>query len=511
MASIEQLMAESLERLHDLQQQNPNLVLKGTEQLSRLHLKRLLDNGWLTEVMKGWYIPSRPGSEGDTTVWYTSYWHFVKAYLQSRYGDDWIIMPDQSLDIISGKTTVPGQLIIKSPKAGNTIVNLPFGHSILPLRGELPNDKYIEPLYGLNLYSLESALISASPIYYEREEMSARICLSMIKDSTEMQKLLVEPGATTRAGRLAGAFRNNGQSGIADDILKVMREFGYRVTETDPFISAPKVPFRMETSPYAARIRQMWSNMREQVIANFPVQPSAIEDIDSYIANVDEKYIDDAYHSLSIEGYQVSKELIDKVRSGNWKPDDDDKEHKRALVARGYYQAFNSVKDSIIKILKGENSGEVVEDDHSTWYRQMWMPFVTAGILKPSDLIGYRRSQVYIRGSKHIPLNPEAVSDAMTVLFELLKSETDARVRAVLGHFICVFIHPYMDGNGRMARFLLNTMLASGGYAWTIVPLSKREEYMKALEKASVYGDITDFTRIIAELVKNQNKPRDKE
>ena len=62
-----------------------------------------------------------------------------------------------------------------------------------------------------------------------------------------------------------------------------------------------------------------------------------------------------------------------------------------------------------------------------------------------------------------------------------------------------------------MARFLLNTMLASGGYAWTIVPLNKREEYMKAREKASVYGDITDFTRIIAELVKNQNKPRDKE
>ena len=157
-------MAESLERLHDLQQQNPNLVLKGAEQLSRVHLKRLLDNGWLTEVMKGWYIPSRPGSEGDTTVWYTSYWHFVKAYLQSRFGDDWIIMPDQSLDIISGKTTVPEQLIIKSPKAGNTIVKLPFGHSILPLRGELPNDRYIEPLYGLNLYSLEKALISASPI-----------------------------------------------------------------------------------------------------------------------------------------------------------------------------------------------------------------------------------------------------------------------------------------------------------------------------------------------------------
>ncbi|MBD5233133.1 MAG: cell filamentation protein Fic [Bacteroidales bacterium] len=505
MASIEQLLAESLERLHSLQQQNPNLVIKGTEQLPRVHLNRLLVNGWLTEVMKGWYIPSRPGSEGDTTVWYTSYWHFVKAYLQSRYGDNWVIMPDQSLDIISGKTTVPEQLIIKSPKAGNTIVNLPFGHSILPLRGDLPQDKYIEPAYGLNLYTLENALIFASPIYFKREEISARICLSLIKDSTELQRLLVEPGATTRAGRIAGAFRNNGQNSIADEVLKMMRDFGYKVVETDPFDTISKVSFRPDISPYAARIRQMWGNMREQVIENFPLLPSDTEDIDSYIANVDEKYLEDAYHSLSIEGYQVTKQLIDNVRSGKWKPDDEDKDHKRALVARGYYQAFNAVKESIIEILKGKNSGEVVEEEHGSWYRQMWMPFVTVGILRPTDLIGYRRSQVYIRGSKHIPLNPEAVSDAMAVLFDLLKSEPDARVRAVLGHFIFVFIHPYMDGNGRMARFLLNTMLASGGYAWTIVPLHRRDEYMKALEKASVDGDITDFTRIICELVKNQD------
>lgn len=246
--------------------------------------------------------------------------------------------------------------------------------------------------------------------------------------------------------------------------------------------------------------------MRDQVIENFPALPSSIDDIDSYIEHVDEKYLDDAYHSLSIEGYQVSKELIDKVRSGNWKPDEEDKEHKRALVARGYYLAFNSVKETIVKILKGKNSGESVEEDHGSWYRQMWMPFVSAGILRPSDLIGYRRNQVYIRGSKHIPLNPEALSDAMTVLFELLKSEPDARVRAVLGHFIFVFIHPYMDGNGRMARFLLNVMLASGGYGWTIVPLSKRDQYMKALEKASVDGDIKDFTRIIADLVISQSR-----
>jgi Fic family protein len=69
----------------------------------------------------------------------------------------------------------------------------------------------------------------------------------------------------------------------------------------------------------------------------------------------------------------------------------------------------------------------------------------------------------------------------------------------VLGHFVFVFIHPYADGNGRIGRFLMNLMLASGGYEWTVIRVDRRKAYMSALEKASVRGDIADFTRFIAE------------
>lgn len=89
----------------------------------------------------------------------------------------------------------------------------------------------------------------------------------------------------------------------------------------------------------------------------------------------------------------------------------------------------------------------------------------------------------------------------MPVLFDLLKNEPHPAVRAVLGHFF-VYIHPYMDRNGRMGRFVLNAMLASGGYNWTVVPVERRKEYMKALEKASVEGDISEFAKVIASLVK---------
>jgi len=70
-------------------------------------------------------------------------------------------------------------------------------------------------------------------------------------------------------------------------------------------------------------------------------------------------------------------------------------------------------------------------------------------------------------------------------------------VRAVLGHHLFVFIHPYFDGNGRIGRFLMNAMLASGGYPWTIIRMNSRTRYMSALEQASVGGDIKPFAEFI--------------
>ena len=94
----------------------------------------------------------------------------------------------------------------------------------------------------------------------------------------------------------------------------------------------------------------------------------------------------------------------------------------------------------------------------------------------------------------------------MPELFDLLQKEQHPAVRAVLGHYIFVFIHPYMDGNGRIGRFLMNTMLASGGYPWTVIPVEKRDEYMKSLETASVTGDIGPFSKFIGYLVSENMK-----
>jgi len=87
----------------------------------------------------------------------------------------------------------------------------------------------------------------------------------------------------------------------------------------------------------------------------------------------------------------------------------------------------------------------------------------------------------------------------MEAFFEALQEEPEPSVRALLGHFLFVYIHPFADGNGRTGRFLMNAMLASGGYPWTILRVTRREHYMKALEQASVGRNIVPFTKFVAE------------
>jgi fido (protein-threonine AMPylation protein) len=505
MAKPSEKLAESLEALHELQAQGA--VAIRSRDLSRTHRERLLRNGFLQEVIKGWYVPTRPDeTAGESTAWYAAFWPFCAAWLQRLKGNDWCLSPEQSLSLHAENWTVPRQLLVRAIKARNNITALPHNTSLLDIRAALPDSKDIVEKNGLRLFSLPAALIACAPGYFQQNPTDMRAALSMVRDASEVLDRLLEGGHSTIAGRLAGAFRNIGRERIANDIINTMRTAGYDVRENEPFeTQIPVILPARERSPYVNRIRLMWQEMRELVIKRFPKAPGQPKDIKAYLKHVEDVYVSDAYHSLSIEGYRVSPELIERVRSGNWNPDEDenDREHRNALAARGYWQAYQAVRESVGKVLQGNIPGTVVDDDHRIWYREMFAPGVTAGLLRAADLAGYRNGPVYIRRSMHVPPSCEAVRDAMPAFFDLLRDETDPSVRVVLGHFIFVYIHPYMDGNGRMGRFLMNVMLASGGYPWTVVPLQRRDAYMDALEQASVNHNIVPFTDFLARLVKD--------
>ncbi len=501
MPSAAEKLASSLEELETLQS-GGSIALRSKD-MSRTHRERLLKAGFLKEVMKGWYIPSRPDENaGESTAWYTSFWGFCAQYLSDRFGDDWSLSPEQSLIIHAGNTTVPAQLLVRAVKGGNSKTDLPHNTSLFETRATIASDEALEIVDNLRLFSVEDALILVPEVFFQNHPTEARTVLAMMPDASRLLGKLLDGGHTRAAGRLAGAFRSIGSEKVADEILAAMKAASHDVREINPFEQSILVPNAGRiTSPHVHRIRLKWESMRDDVIDLFPKAQSITNDIDAYLKQIDEIYVTDAYHSLSIEGYRVSPELIDKVRSGTWNPETDEQDRalKDALAARGYWEAFQRVKESIRAVLEGADAGEVVERDLSDWYRNLFAPSVTAGILKASQLAGYRSSPVYIRQSQHVPMSPEAVRDCMPVFFDLLKAEDDPTVRIVLGHFIFVFIHPFLDGNGRIARFLMNVMMAAAGQPWTVIKLEQRAAYMAALETASVKEDIRPFAAFLAE------------
>jgi hypothetical protein len=150
-------------------------------------------------------------------------------------------------------------------------------------------------------------------------------------------------------------------------------------------------------------------------------------------------------------------------------------------------------------IFEGSAAAAVVSRDLPIWYSELDRPFVQVRRLTAAELSGYRERAVFLRGSRHVPPHHgRPIIDGMEAFYTALREEPSAAVQAALGHFVFVFIHPFPDGNGRIGRFLMNAMLASGGHPWTILRVSRRCQYMESLKAASVERDIVPFVKFVA-------------
>lgn len=504
MATPNEKLAASLAQFNKIQR-GGRRVFRSSE-LTRVHREHLLRNGFLQQVMKGWLISSSPDADpGDTTSWYASCWEFCVSYCTARFGEAWHLSPEQSLLLHAESTAIPRQITIYTPKGHNNSVELPFGTSLYNLKQkDMPADEDVTTRDGLRILVPEAALIKVPEAFFVRYPVEAQIVLSGVRDAGEVLGRLLEGGHSSYAGRLAGAFRRIGQAAMADEILNVMKSASYDVREADPFEPVQAFGALNRTrEPISRRLQSLWETFREPVIAAFPKSPEPPQDPKAYLSFVDGIYANDAYHSLSIEGYRETPELIERVRSGNWDPEgnETDRESRDALAARGYWQAFQLVRDSVGEVIGDANPGVLVRNAHRDWFRKLFQPCVAAGLVSASVLAGYRNEPVFIRGSRHVPPRSEAFRDAMSTLFDLLEEETVSSVRAVLGHWLFGYVHPYPDGNGRMARFVMNVMLASGGYPWTIIRVQDRDAYLAALESASIDQDIEPFAGFVAEQV----------
>lgn len=119
----------------------------------------------------------------------------------------------------------------------------------------------------------------------------------------------------------------------------------------------------------------------------------------------------------------------------------------------------------------------------------------------------YRRQRVFISGSKYTVPGPEKVPSLMNRLIENINEIRENHhpvVFSAIVHKQFVFIHPFIDGNGRVARLLMNLVLLQEGYTIAVIPPILRSEYISTLERAHVNDN--DFITFIAESVKETQK-----
>lgn len=469
----------------------------------------LVHEGYLKQIVRGWYLFDADISvdkAGESALWYQSIWQFVGQYLQESYGDDYWFNPEASIDIHTANNALPKQLVVFTSEGATKNISLPNDMSLMVIK---KSDKptHIIEYQGVRVLTLEFALAGLAPAIYRSNPLAVQIALGQSDVNAVADCLLVTKNVQS-ANRLIGAYLEIGRKADSRNLTSMILAAGLApIKAINPFeIPVIKIGNKRQESAAAIRIRLLWQQYRDDVeqifsdklFSNFFQKP-----LNKLLDSVEKVYVSDAYHSLSIEGYVVTEELINRIANGEWdtKHIEADKNQKDALAARGYYEAFQALR-SLIQEAHQDGAdnldlGYLFDVSLTQIYTSLFKPCVTAGIINERDLAGYRKGPIMIRTSRHIPPQSEQLMDCMDALKQLILEEPNFAVKAVLGHFFLGYIHPFPDGNGRTSRFLMNFMFLLGGYQWAVVPVTERDTYLDALESASTDGNVVPFAKFI--------------
>lgn len=167
---------------------------------------------------------------------------------------------------------------------------------------------------------------------------------------------------------------------------------------------------------------------------------------------------------------------------------------------RDYFEAVghSDAFDYLYKVINSEEkiSESVIKKIHHLFYRH----------IDEENAGEYRNKKVFVTGSKHNFPKPEEVQGKIDKLMMKLEKleENHPVVYAAKLHKELVCIHPFIDGNGRVSRLLMNLALMKNNYTIAIIPPILRMDYIRLLEKS--WEDDTEFCEFIAERVKETQK-----
>uniref|UniRef100_A0A7I4YN53 protein adenylyltransferase n=1 Tax=Haemonchus contortus TaxID=6289 RepID=A0A7I4YN53_HAECO len=198
-----------------------------------------------------------------------------------------------------------------------------------------------------------------------------------------------------------------------------------------------------------------------------------------------ESYFLHIYHTVAIEGNTLSLGQTRSIlESGVAVAGKSIHEHNEVI---GMDAALRYLNHSLL------HSKEITLDDILEMHRRV------LGNVNPIDAGRIRTTQVFV--GRFTPVAPEYVKDQLDELVDWLRDPVTMEMspieKAAIAHYKLVVVHPFIDGNGRTARLLLNLILMRAGFPPVILPVESRAEYYATLITAN-HGDLRPFVRYIA-------------
>jgi len=205
--------------------------------------------------------------------------------------------------------------------------------------------------------------------------------------------------------------------------------------------------------------------------------------------------VDEVHNSTAIEGNtltlgETGLVLSKGVTIGG-------KSLKDHLEVKSYDQAYKYIK-SIYNQVKEVDEKLILEI-----HRLVFVDF-TEDLREQIDHgVGiYRKQAVFIKGSSYVPPNYVKIPELMEFFIEYLNSiKGDSLRKAILAHFGIAAIHPFIDGNGRTARLLMNLILLKEGWPIIIVKEKRRSDYLNALESMNPNSGDKEFFNLMSEFL----------
>ncbi len=464
----------------------------------------------LFKVSRGCWILKKPEDEIEE-VFPLLYWQSIEQILARH---KWSLRGESALSVYVGNQAAQKRLTVKTKDKTNRTISLPLDFEIELRHDPHFDDRLIrrQDIAGRQIPVAVPELVLVDVNKFPLKEVS-----SFIAGTDFDRRMLAAIYATSPKPiifkRLIELAVQAKRPDLAENLKEIIKEYThYQVVKKQKkeAKAAPEKPSVL-SPPWVIRQEQEAKELEDALNKGLKAKIARIEKhpLSELLKQARDHKKYDTYHSTSLEGYRITPGDVDVLLSGRTPKDekgegaDDIEQLKNRMAIVGYSEAFDFI---LARAKKDFERPHLTENHIKDTYSNLFKPSTDAGLVDYYSLTTYRSMPVYIRGTRYAPPSYEKLPELMASFVKIVNDVKNPVVRAILAHYFFVTIHPYLDGNGRTGRLLMNYFLISAGYSWVTIKNEQRGEYFEALAKAQLEEGILPFGEFILSILKDASQ-----